>query len=214
MMEFGRTKITEVTAREISKKEISGFNEIKSELSLGKENCDNFWDKLFDSELDSDKIRDITEKTADKIEQQKIEGEIKEISKEYIEDLKSKSICPETISDRIMEVSELKKIMPEENAEMREEFSVKKNNLKREWEEKYGRQWPKYEHDIYSANGKLIRKAGNDYDAHHIKPLCMGGKNEVDNITPLNAEVHYDKQGVHAPDSPYSKLNEKLGGLS
>lgn len=214
MMEFGRTKITEVTAREISKKEISGFNEIKSELSLGKENCDNFWDKLFDSELDSDKIRDITEKAADKIEQQKIEGEIKEISKEYIEDLKSKSICPETISDRIMEVSELKKIMPEENAEMREEFSVKKNNLKREWEEKYGRQWPKYEHDIYSANGKLIRKAGNDYDAHHIKPLCMGGKNEVDNITPLNAEVHYDKQGVHAPDSPYSKLNEKLGGLS
>ena len=214
MMEFGRTKITEVTAREISKKEISGFNEIKSELSLGKENCDNFWDKLFDSELDSDKIRDITEKAADKIEQQKIEGEIKEISKEYIEDLKSKSICPETISDRIMEVSELKKIMPEENAEMREEFSVKKNNLKRDWEEKYGRQWPKYEHDIYSANGKLIRKAGNDYDAHHIKPLCMGGKNEVDNITPLNAEVHYDKQGVHAPDSPYSKLNEKLGGLS
>ena len=214
MMEFGRTKITEVTAREISKKEISGFNEIKSELSLGKENCDNFWDKLFDSELDSDKIRDITEKAADKIEQQKIEGEIKEISKEYIEDLKSKSICPETISDRIMEVSELKKIMPEENAEMREEFSVKKNNLKRVWEEKYGRQWPKYEHDIYSANGKLIRKAGNDYDAHHIKPLCMGGKNEVDNITPLNAEVHYDKQGVHAPDSPYSKLNEKLGGLS
>ena len=214
MMEFGRTKITEVTAREISKKEISGFNEIKSELSLGKENCDNFWDKLFDSELDSDKIRDITEKAADKIEQQKIEGEIKEISKEYIEDLKSKSICPETISDRIMEVSELKKIMPEENAEMREEFSVKKNNLKREWEENYGRQWPKYEHDIYSANGKLIRKAGNDYDAHHIKPLCMGGKNEVDNITPLNAEVHYDKQGVHAPDSPYSKLNEKLGGLS
>ena len=86
MMEFGRTKITEVTAREISKKEISGFNEIKSELSLGKENCDNFWDKLFDSELDSDKIRDITEKAADKIEQQKIEGEIKEISKEYIED--------------------------------------------------------------------------------------------------------------------------------
>ena len=214
MMEFGRTKITEVTAREISKKEISGFNEIKSELSLGKGNCDNFWDKLFDSGLDSDKIREITEKAADKIEQQKIEGEIKEISKEYIEDLKSKSICSETISDRIMEVSELKKIMPEENAEMREEFSVKKNNLKREWEEKYERQWPKYEHDIYSANGKLIRKAGNDYDAHHIKPLCMGGKNEVDNIMPLNAEVHYDKQGVHAPDSPYSKLNEKLGGLS
>ena len=32
------------------------------------------------------------------------------------------------------------------------------------------------------------------------------------NITPLNAEVHYDKQGVHAPDSPYSKLDKLLGG--
>ena len=62
------------------------------------------------------------------------------------------------------------------------------------------------------SNGKLIRKAGSDYDAHHIQPLGMGGKNEVKNITPLNAEVHYDKQGVHSPDSPYTKMDKMLGG--
>ena len=41
----------------------------------------------------------------------------------------------------------------------------------------------------------------------------MGGKNEASNITPLHAEVHYDKQGVHALDSPYSKLDQMLGGM-
>ena len=59
----------------------------------------------------------------------------------------------------------------------------------------------------------MIRKAGSDYDAHHIQPLGMGGKNEVRNITPLNAEVHYDKQGIHAADSPYSRLDQMLGGM-
>ena len=214
MIEFASEKIADVAVKEIAKNEIGGFTEIKSEMSLGKELCDNFWNKLFNSELTSDKIENVVEKIGNEIQQEKLEKEIKELLKDYIKDLKSKSICPETISDKAIEASELKKITPEENAEMREEFSKKKNILKKEWEEKYERPWPTYEHDIYSANGKLIRKAGSDYDAHHIKPLCMGGKNEIDNITPLNAEVHYDKQGVHAPDSPYSKLNEKLGELN
>lgn len=38
----------------------------------------------------------------------------------------------------------------------------------------------------------------------------MGGKNEASNITPLHAEVHYDKQGIHAPNSPYTKMNQLL----
>lgn len=88
-----------------------------------------------------------------------------------------------------------------------------KPELKRQWEIENGRPWPKYETDVYSASGKLIRKAGSDYDAHHIQPLSLGGKNEASNITPLHAEVHYDKQGVHAPNSPYSQLDKALGGI-
>ena len=95
---------------------------------------------------------------------------------------------------------------------MREEFDDKKAILKKEWEEVNGRSWPKYEEDVYSDSGKLIRKKGSDYDAHHTHPLSMGGKNEVGNITPLHAKEHYDKQGVHAPGSPYDRLDKVLGG--
>lgn len=140
------------------------------------------------------------------------EKELEEILQDYFKDLKESSECPETIPDKPFDAGDLEKRTPEENAKAREEFSDEKERLKREWEEVNGKPWPKYEHDVYSANGKLIRKAGSDYDAHHIQPLGMGGKNEVSNITPLNAEVHYDKQGIHAPDSPYSKLDQKLGG--
>ena len=119
----------------------------------------------------------------------------------------------DTISQKPFEVTDLNKRTPEENAIMRETFNDLKANLKAEWANKYGRPWPKYEQDIYSDSGKLIRKAGSDYDAHHIQPLGMGGENTAENITPLNAEVHYDKQGIHSPNSPYSKLAQIVGGV-
>ncbi len=146
-------------------------------------------------------------------EDDNFEKNIEEILDEYFTDLKEKSECPETLLEKTFDASDLKKRSPEENAVMREEFSEKKVLLKKAWEEVNGRPWPKYEQDVFSENGKLIRKAGSDYDAHHIQPLGMGGRNEANNITPLNAEVHYDKQGVHSPDSPYSKLNQMLGGM-
>ncbi len=128
----------------------------------------------------------------------------------YFDDLKSKSEVPDTIPDKPFKVNDFEKLSPEKNQAMREEFMGVKGELKKQWEEKNGKSWPKYDKDIYSANDKLIRKAGSDYDAHHIQPLGLGGKNEVDNITPLNAEVHYDKQGIHSQDSPYSKLDKML----
>ena len=152
--------------------------------------------------------------TYEKRLQQKMENPEKDLQKlvgEYLKDLKSKSECAETIPDKPFEVSNLEKRTPEENAKMREEFNDNKTQLKREWEKINGLQWPKYKKDIYSASGNLIRKAGSDYDAHHIQPLGMGGNNEARNITPLNAEVHYDKQGIHALCSPYSKLDQALG---
>lgn len=132
--------------------------------------------------------------------------------KDYFNDLKKNSDHPDTIPDKPFSKNDLKKISPEENAKKREEFDEKKVDLKKEWEKTNGRSWPKYDKDVYSSNGKLIRRAGSDYDAHHIQPLGMGGKNEAKNITPLHAGVHYDKQGVHSADSPYSKLDSQLGG--
>lgn len=187
---------------EMKNPESDGFKEIKPEGNISPEDARSFFDSLFEEfgEMETG-------------EMDNPEEDLEKVLQDYFRDLKEKSECPDTIPDKPFEASDLKKRTPEENAEMREEFSDNKAQLKHEWEEANGRLWPKYENDVYSANGKLIRKAGSDYDAHHIQPLGMGGKNEASNITPINAENHYDKQGVHAPDSPYSKLDQMLGGM-
>lgn len=187
---------------EMKSPEINNFKKIKPEGDISSEEARSFFDFLFEGF-----------ENRENGETDNPEDDLERVLQDYFGDLKEKSECPETIPDKSFEASALIKRTPEENAEMREEFSDKKVQLKKEWEEANGRPWPKYEQDVYSANGNLIRKAGSDYDAHHIQPLGMGGKNEVSNITPLNAEVHYDKQGVHAPDSPYSKLDQMLGGM-
>lgn len=136
----------------------------------------------------------------------------KQLVEEYYDELKEKSPCPETLPEKLPDAGSYERLSPEELAKRREEFVEKRGELRRAWEEANGRPWPRYESDVYSQNGKLIRRAGDAYDAHHIQPLGMGGKNEVSNITPMHAGDHYDKQGIHAPDSPYSKLEQKLGG--
>lgn len=208
------TKSFETNETKVS--EVEDYKEIKEDGDMSVEEADKFWDEQFGTEDTSEGAEDnseMTENTAETSEDDNVEDDIEKTLNEYFDDLKSKSECPDTIPDKPFDKSDLNKISPEENALMRDEFDDKKAQLKREWEEANGRPWPKYDHDVYSSNGKLIRKAGSDYDAHHIQPLGMGGKNEAKNITPLNAEVHYDKQGVHAPDSPYSKLDKMLGGM-
>lgn len=205
-------KVGEIVSEVTEKNEIENFKEIKPiEKEMSIEKVDSFWNKVF-CEFDNASVEksDIPNKI---LEDYNIEKSLEKTLDNYFRDLKDKSEYPETLPDKPFSVSELEKQSPEKNAEMRDEFDDKKAELKKQWEEKNGMSWPKYAHDIYSVNGKLIRKAGSDYDAHHIQPLGMGGKNEVNNITPLNAEVHYDKQGVHSPDAPYSKLDKMLGGM-
>lgn len=186
--------------------EASEYQEIKPEGAADYETCKAFWDSLLEAPHEAA----ASEKEA--AEGEKPEADLEELLDAYFEDLKEKSDCPETIPERPFEASDLEKVPPEEKAKRREEFEDVKGDLKKQWEQEHGRPWPKYDHDVRSAGGKIIRKAGDDYDAHHIQPLGMGGKNEAKNITPLDAEVHYDHQGVHAPDSPYGKLKNTLGG--
>lgn len=206
MGEVSSASTSEVS--ETQKTESEDYREIKPEIEASPTMTKRFWDKVFEEKEGSD-MSESTETSED----DHAEDGIEKMIDDYIKDLKEKSECPDTIPDNPFGESDLKKRTPEENARMRDEFDDKKAQLKKEWEEANGRPWPKYDHDVYSANGKLIRKAGSDYDAHHIQPLGMGGKNEASNITPMNAGVHYDKQGVHAPDSPYSKLDQRIGGV-
>lgn len=182
-------------------------DEIHSDSDIGKE---------VDSERPTDAgpvLGDKKEEISSKVENDNVEGTLENTIEDYFSDLQDKSEHPETIPERPFESSDLEKLSPQEVAERRDEFDDKKTELKRQWEIENGVPWPKYEKDVYSSNDKLIRKAGSDYDAHHIQPLAMGGKNVAGNITPLSAEVHYDKQGIHAPDSPYSKMDKLLGGI-
>lgn len=184
---------------EIKNSDNKGYKEIKPDGSMAKNEIKPFWNKIFD-----DKV----EKSGENLE--KTLGE-------YFQDLRDKSEVPDTLSEKPFDVSELKKISPEENAIMREQFSELRKDLKQQWEKDNGRSWPTYDKDVYitKKNGDQvkIREAGSDYDAHHIQPLGMGGKNEVSNITPLHADIHYDHRGVHELGSPYDKLNQILGGI-
>lgn len=134
---------------------------------------------------------------------------VDEVKDEYFSDLKSMSEYPDTIDDSL-KTGDWHKIDPETNGQMRTEFNSKRADMISEWEELNGTSWPKYQEDVYSSNGKLIRKAGDNYDAHHIQPLTYGGQNTAQNLTPLHANVHFDKQGVHAPNSSYARIEEIL----
>ena len=61
-------------------------------------------------------------------------------------------------------------------------------------------------------NKEIFRK-GDRFDAHHLQPLNVGGKNEVSNITPLHAEVHFEHSGVHITDGPCDRMCKMVGGM-
>lgn len=153
-----------------------------------------------------------TESTDGKAELQEAKDkEFQELKEDYIDDIVKNSEVPETIDAEKAKSANFEKCSPEETAAKREEFNAQKDELIQQWEKENGQEWPTYQEDVYSSNGHLIRRAGDKYDAHHIQPLSMGGKNEASNITPLHAKCHYDRQGIHSYDSPYAKIEQKLG---
>lgn len=187
-------KISECPLAKIAKEMELDPDITKYDIPIGKIGATDLMNGL---KKDSKNIREI--------------GELDKVLKEYFLDLRSRSEYPETIPEQPFSASDLEKLSPEETAEKRQEFNKVKDKIKREWEAEHGMEWPKYEQDVYSENGRLIRRAGDDYDAHHIKPLGLGGENTSSNITPMHANEHFDSQGVHSPDSPYKQIEKKMG---
>lgn len=133
--------------------------------------------------------------------------DVAETLKDYLSDLKSKSEFPDTIKS--FEASKLEMQSPEQVAKLREEFIDTRAQLRKEWEQLNHKEWPKYKEDVFNENGVRIRKAGDCYDAHHIQPLQLGGKNEVSNITPLDLSKHAE---IHSTGGSCSKLVESVEG--
>ena len=63
--------------------------------------------------------------------------------------------------------------------------------------------------DVYNENGVRIRKAGDNYDAHHIQPLKLGGENVASNITPMDLFKHSE---IHSGSGSCTKLLESVEG--
>ena len=126
----------------------------------------------------------------------------------YREELLKASECPETIGtiDKNGIVQQPSNI----TRTRRIEFADNKAKLREEWENLHGKPWPKYEEDVY-LNGKPWRLKGENYDAHHIQPLCLGGKNTAENITPLNVAKHAEIHNVAGNKySAMVSLKEKM----
>lgn len=204
-------KVTETAAD----KTTTFFGKLEKSIKISKpklikeaENISEFWKNLENNEdttnnKKSENFNDFSQKDTTNTSEQ-----VEKLKKAYIENLKQNSEYPETIQD---DGKLYEKLSPEETAEKRAEFNANKEKLIKEWETINDKEWPKYKEDIY-LNGKLMRKAGDRYDAHHVHPLSLGGRNEARNLTPISAEKHFDKQGVHAPESPYGKIEKAIQG--
>ena len=135
--------------------------------------------------------------------------EVSVLVQDYINDLKTKSECHDTIPADSLDPKKLEVQTPEKVAEKREEFDDNKAKLRKEWEELNHQEWPKYKEDVVNDDGKVIRKAGDNYDAHHIHPLQLGGENVASNITPLDVNSHRE---VHSSTGSCKRLVENVKG--
>lgn len=136
--------------------------------------------------------------------------QINTLKNQYCNELKQLSPVKRTLDADSIRHGVFQRITPEETMAKRLEFDKIKPDLIREWETHNRLPWPRYEKDVYSAAGNIIRPKGGLFDAHHVHPLGMGGKNTAGNITPMSAEFHYDKQGIHAPGGAYDQLFKLL----
>lgn len=198
-------KITEVTAKtaEIAGKVADNVVDVTKRIDVSK--METYYARS--SEVDVTKRIRPDDASLDPKD---IRGEdLSELVKNYIEDLKSKSDYPDTIKVKDFVAAKLEKISSEDNDKMREEFDGKRNDLRSEWETMNNREWPRYKEDVLNADGKVIRKAGDRLDAHHIHPLELGGKNEASNITPLDVNKHSE---IHTKEGSCKKLVDFVKG--
>ena len=77
-----------------------------------------------------------------------------------------------------------------------------KNNVIKEWEKQTGQKWPTYTEDVISEKtGRVIRRKGDKYDAHHIIENNIGGEHEWWNIHPARFPDEH-QAGIHGAGSP------------
>lgn len=130
----------------------------------------------------------------------------------YLEDIETQTNrkIPQNQKDLIITYvknNPVKKLSSDETTLHRKEFDSKKTAILKEWTSKTGQSWPTYLNDVLSESGKLLRKAGNNYDAHHIIELSYGGPNVWWNMHPA-AYPEEHQGGIHRKDGIANELFE------
>ena len=87
----------------------------------------------------------------------------------------------------------------------RQEFQKVRKSCISDWEKNTGQKWPTYSEPVYSKDGKLIKKVGEPYDAHHIIENKYGGDHVWWNITPAKFPDEH-QAGIHAAGGPARSL--------
>ena len=152
--------------------------------------------------------KEISESITEGISSPKIDYDL---IKNYVRDVESRT----GIKLSKNQVEELKnalrnnkytKLTPKETAKHRNEFNKVKNSLIEKWESNTGQKWPTYTEDVISPNtGKVVRKAGDKYDAHHVIENSFGGEHEWWNIHPAKFPNEH-QAGIHGAGSPANEL--------
>ncbi|PNP92545.1 hypothetical protein BMT55_08225 [Listeria newyorkensis] len=105
-----------------------------------------------------------------------------------------------------LRTKEYTKLTPAETNEHRLAFKQVKNKLIVEWEQKTNQSWPRYSEEILSAkSGRVIRKLGEPYDAHHLIENTFGGEHEWWNMHPAKFPDEH-QAGIHGAGSPAKEL--------
>ncbi len=205
------SEISRSEPKEVNETKVDNFSDAKAKSEMTFNEAEDFWKSEFHEQAEQAKadIQDNSDNTSKNSNQDVHNKDISEIAKEYINDLKSKSDCPDTIPSDAIDPAKLELQPPEIVAVKREEFDDNKAKLRKEWEELNHQEWPKYKEDVVNDDGKVIRKAGDNYDAHHIQPLQLGGENVASNITPLDVNSHRE---VHSSTGSCKMLVENVKG--
>lgn len=131
--------------------------------------------------------------------------------KEYVRDVEISTgikLSPNQVDElkNALRNKEYKKLSVKDTASHRNEFNKVKNDIIEQWEKNTGQQWPTYSSDVISPDtGKVLRKAGDKYDAHHIIENSYGGEHEWWNIHPARFPNEH-QAGIHGAYSPASEL--------
>ena len=124
-----------------------------------------------------DNLIDLQRKAVDGVSNPKIDYNL---IKDYVRDIESRTRIklPKNQVEELKNAlrnKEYSKLTPKETAKHRNEFNKIKSNLIEEWERNTGQKWPTYTEDVISPNtGKVVRKAGDKYDAHHVIENSFG----------------------------------------